>query len=368
LGYNELFNIKQLEEGDITLLVSARIFSHVHKETIIQIDNLKKMSGKGNIFLATQNKIIVLCGFSSIDSSANQANIWVYPSESNWSAKYGDTSNEVYSIFLSKVFSFLAYEAFYKKNLHKIYICVKDSEVLPISILEKHRWKKEGVLVNHFYERYTYFDGLNYAMFQKDFFRYSTSLITFLTGYLIVRATNDSVFGISIIKEGDFLPSFINDDFECKNQVYDSDNKIIHPLGARAVYVSPDAYQYLSDASIQLLEYINKTRTSFDLTYEYSNATFFQKQVWEATIAIPYGETRNYEEIAYKIKPNGKNSELRLLSRAVGTALGKNPIMIAIPCHRVIGKDRKLKGFAGGLEVKDYLLSSEILMRKEVLK
>jgi methylated-DNA-[protein]-cysteine S-methyltransferase len=80
--------------------------------------------------------------------------------------------------------------------------------------------------------------------------------------------------------------------------------------------------------------------------------TPFQKNVWEALLAIPYGETRSYRDLAKKLG----NPEA---TRAVGAANGRNPISIIVPCHRVIGSNGKLTGFAGGLETKARLLQLE---------
>ncbi|AIX74412.1 MAG: methylated-DNA--[protein]-cysteine S-methyltransferase [Mixta calida] len=80
--------------------------------------------------------------------------------------------------------------------------------------------------------------------------------------------------------------------------------------------------------------------------------TEFQKKVWQALVAIPYGETRSYSEIARAI---GHPAAVR----AVGAANGRNPISIIAPCHRVIGANGKLTGFAGGLDAKAFLLAIE---------
>lgn len=80
--------------------------------------------------------------------------------------------------------------------------------------------------------------------------------------------------------------------------------------------------------------------------------TAFQQQVWRTLSQIPFGTTRNYAEIAEKI---GKPTAVR----AVGSAIGANPVLITIPCHRVIGKNGKLTGYRGGLEMKEYLLQLE---------
>lgn len=101
----------------------------------------------------------------------------------------------------------------------------------------------------------------------------------------------------------------------------------------------------------ELTEYFEEKRKKFDFPYELKG-TEFQKKVWKALCDIPYGETRTYKEIATVIG-NAK------ASRAVGMANNKNPIMIAVPCHRVIGSNGKLVGYAGGLDMKDGLLNIE---------
>ena len=80
--------------------------------------------------------------------------------------------------------------------------------------------------------------------------------------------------------------------------------------------------------------------------------TPFQQKVWEALRTIPYGETRTYKEIAIQI---GHNQSFR----ALGMANNRNPIVVVVPCHRVIGYDGKLTGYAGGLDVKEQLLELE---------
>ncbi len=98
-------------------------------------------------------------------------------------------------------------------------------------------------------------------------------------------------------------------------------------------------------------EYFAGARKAFDLPLDFFG-TAFQKRVWFELLNIPFGETRTYGEIAHAIgKPRA--------FRAVGAANGKNPISIVAPCHRVIGKDGSLTGFAGGLAAKECLLGIE---------
>lgn len=108
----------------------------------------------------------------------------------------------------------------------------------------------------------------------------------------------------------------------------------------------------IKQAKQQLDEYFQGKRKVFDLPLNPSGTTF-QKKVWSALCNIPYGETRSYQEIAVAIDcPKG--------CRAVGLANNKNPIVILIPCHRVIGKNGSLVGYALGLEMKQHLLDLEI--------
>lgn len=107
----------------------------------------------------------------------------------------------------------------------------------------------------------------------------------------------------------------------------------------------------LQAARKQLTEYLAGTRKKFELPLHF-HGTEFQQKVWKALQQIPYGETRSYGEMAAAVG-NPK------ASRAIGGANNKNPIMIIVPCHRVIGADGSLVGFGGGLPVKKYLLDLE---------
>ena len=107
----------------------------------------------------------------------------------------------------------------------------------------------------------------------------------------------------------------------------------------------------LMKAIVQLTEYFEGRRREFDLPIN-PKGTEFQRKVWKALAGIPYGETRTYGEIATQIGN-------RKAARAVGNANNKNPILLLIPCHRVIGADGSLTGFGCGLNIKEYLLNLE---------
>jgi methylated-DNA-[protein]-cysteine S-methyltransferase len=107
----------------------------------------------------------------------------------------------------------------------------------------------------------------------------------------------------------------------------------------------------LATAAIQLEQYFAGERTEFDLDVQLEG-TPFERRVWAEVRAIPYGETASYAEIARRIGSPGA-------SRAVGRANGHNPIAVIVPCHRVVGSDGSLTGYAGGIEMKRALLDLE---------
>ena len=116
-------------------------------------------------------------------------------------------------------------------------------------------------------------------------------------------------------------------------------------------HVETPEHWLLLKAEQQLMEYFEGVRTVFDLPYQV-NGTDFQKSVWDALAKIPYGTVKTYGTIAKEI------GSVKA-SRAVGGACNKNPIAIVIPCHRVVGSNGNLTGFAGGLTVKETLLQLE---------
>jgi len=112
-----------------------------------------------------------------------------------------------------------------------------------------------------------------------------------------------------------------------------------------------EAEGVIADTLRQLDEYFEGTRREFDLPLA-PRGTPFQLAVWNALLEIPYGETTSYGEIARSVgRPNAV--------RAVGQANGRNPIAIVVPCHRVIGSDKSLTGYGGGMDRKRFLLGLE---------
>ncbi|MCX7856303.1 MAG: methylated-DNA--[protein]-cysteine S-methyltransferase [Anaerolineae bacterium] len=119
-------------------------------------------------------------------------------------------------------------------------------------------------------------------------------------------------------------------------------------VGPESLEENPAA---LSEAVIQLREYFSRLRREFDLPLDL-RGTPFQRRVWEELQRVLYGQTVVYSELARRVGRPGA-------ARAVGHAVGANPIPIIVPCHRVVGADGSLVGYGGGLEIKSALLRLE---------
>lgn len=147
-------------------------------------------------------------------------------------------------------------------------------------------------------------------------------------GKLTVYFTENGIIALSFAEEGDNL-------------------KYIERYYSTPIEVDKKDYNYHEE----IIKYLNGNLKRFTLPI-FFKGTPFQESVWKELLNIPYGETRTYKELAENVGcPKGP--------RAVGGALNKNPIAIIVPCHRVIGSNGKLVGFAGGLDIKSRLLELE---------
>ena len=115
----------------------------------------------------------------------------------------------------------------------------------------------------------------------------------------------------------------------------------------------------LEDCAIQLREYFEGTRTTFDLKLN-PEGTDFQKVIWELLQEIPFGKTISYLQLSKRL---GDVNAIR----AIANANGKNPLWIIVPCHRVIGSDGRLTGYAGGLHRKKWLIEHENPYKQQTL-
>jgi methylated-DNA-[protein]-cysteine S-methyltransferase len=133
------------------------------------------------------------------------------------------------------------------------------------------------------------------------------------------------------------------------NQPFDELSNYVKRQFGESTLIQED--EQLSPYSKEIVEYLLGTRGEFTVPFDFRGTTF-QLAVWHALCRIPYGQTKSYSEIAAEVqKPSAV--------RAVGTAIGANPLLITVPCHRVIGKNGALSGYRGGMEMKKRLLELE---------
>jgi len=133
---------------------------------------------------------------------------------------------------------------------------------------------------------------------------------------------------------------------------FDGQRHLPPELVGPAVWPTDPDHPVLKKVSQQLTEYFAGQRTQFDVPLDLACGTAFQQSVWQALLAIPQGGTASYGEVSQRI---GKPAAVR----AVGAAVGRNPVSIIVPCHRVMGANGALTGYAGGLDRKSALLRLE---------
>jgi methylated-DNA-[protein]-cysteine S-methyltransferase len=121
---------------------------------------------------------------------------------------------------------------------------------------------------------------------------------------------------------------------------------------ASAALLDGQVSSRLREAQAQLTDYLAGTRHSFDLSLDLSRGTSFQQKVWRTLLCVSYGRLRSYQWVAVRV--GGSQ-----YARAVGNAVGANPMPIVIPCHRIVAQDASLGGFSGGLPTKRKLLALE---------
>ena len=133
---------------------------------------------------------------------------------------------------------------------------------------------------------------------------------------------------------------------------FDDQRHLPRELVGPAVWPSDPDHLVLKEVISQLTEYFSGQRSSFDVPLDLAYGTAFQQSVWQALLKIPQGGTASYGEVSQRI---GKPAAVR----AVGAAVGRNPVSIIVPCHRVMGAGGTLTGYAGGLARKSALLKLE---------
>jgi O-6-methylguanine DNA methyltransferase len=189
---------------------------------------------------------------------------------------------------------------------------------------------------------------------------------SFKYGWIAVSGDRDGIKSIDFVRSGTEIAVFNYVWHAQKLKLLDENTGFMKKPPALPVTTAAESWinsEYILPSPVaaagrQILEYLEGRRRQFDLPLKLNSGSDFQNSVWNAILDTPYGAVATYEDLAVKI--SGNSDRARVLTRAVGAACGANPLPIVVPCHRIIGKNGRLTGFNGGLDIKEYLLNHEM--------
>lgn len=186
------------------------------------------------------------------------------------------------------------------------------------------------------------------------------SFVAFKFGWLAISGSIRGIRKIDFVRTGSRIADTIMAMYAQYSGLLDENGAVISPDDADilAKVMEIQLPQPVVIASAQLTEYLEGKRRDFDLELEREHYSSFQRRVWAEICNVPYGATATYEDLAVKLSSPGQKPHT--LARAVGTACASNPLPLVVPCHRIIGKNGRLTGFNGGVDIKEYLLNHEM--------
>jgi O-6-methylguanine DNA methyltransferase len=249
---------------------------------------------------------------------------------------------------------------FIRENIHKISIILYGSNLYLENILLEEGFIQEAVLKDEIETETGFEDAGLFCLLRPDYRGYNYCFVPFPLGVVVVGGGPEMIDRLYLLHYGDPVEDPFARDVAMQSGFLDASGRLLN--NKDDLYKLDDSSgetlpQEVWKAYRELTEYFDKKRSAFTVRYDLSAATPFQRKVWEALTRISYGNMRSYEDIAKDI--SSSPSEARKLTRAVGAACSDNPYPVIIPCHRVIGKDGTLVGFAAGLDIKDFLLTHE---------
>lgn len=255
---------------------------------------------------------------------------------------------------------------FYELDIFRLELLLTADELRPDGGLAG--WEKEAVLRQARYnsEKMLHQDVMMYVLLRPRYKGRGAAFVLFPRGILAIYGTESYVLETGFAHFGSAFSKFWQQEAAQINNLLDDKGELraydeLKPMfQARGLCAAPNLPQMVKKAAIQAGEYFSGNRKDFQLEFYFQNGSRFQKKVWLALADIPFGATWSYEEMAEYISADDERDKAKKLSRAVGSACAANPMSLFLPCHRVIGKDGKLTGFGGGLDIKEYLLEHEM--------
>jgi O-6-methylguanine DNA methyltransferase len=246
--------------------------------------------------------------------------------------------------------------AFYHFGLHRVEMRLPIEKGQPTDLFG---WTREGVLRGASPREDGYRDVALLSMLREEFDGYGIAFVPFARGYVHVRGDRDAVEEIGFLKADQPVEAGPLRSAAFLQGLCDREGVLVSQGTSTPGTAKPTKLPAeVQRAAHQIEEYVTGGRTSFEIRTN-ASGSLFQHNVWNTLLEIPYGTTLTYEQVALRLSKQEPEAARRL-TRAIGSACSANPIAIVVPCHRVIGKDNKLVGFSGGLDVKEWLLEHEM--------
>ena len=274
-------------------------------------------------------------------------------------AAANDTENDCLAYHIKAIDLIIRY-AFFTMGLHRVSILVGENDSILESIVVGCGMRQDAFLEDALRENGVFISAGLYSLLVSDYPDYSVAFVPFQKGIVAIRGSGEAVEGTRFYLYEQSVDDSLDRSVAIRIGIADQNGFLYNKQTIADMDLQDIKLRSEVDkCAKELREYFDKRRTKFDVRVSFPYGSDFQKHVWEQLCEIPFGVTVSYEDIALALTANDKIAA-RNLTRAVGSACSDNPLPILVPCHRVIGKDGRLIGFSGGVEIKDYLLNHEM--------
>ena len=278
-----------------------------------------------------KEQLFGVLGLENYSAKNRSADAVMYFPDTALSGDLPDISQE----HRTSAFDSLLRYAFFDQQIHRVSMLIPVTDEESEKILLSCHMQQEAVLDEALYVDGAYCDGALFSLLDSEYPDYSVGFVPFRKGVVAIRGDNEVIEMTRFFSYGKPVEGNLERNVAIRTGIADSSG-VLKEEG------SPE-YKDLFD--MQFPKEVMRCMTEL--------------KVWDQVSTIPYGVTKSYEDIALDLTGGDKVSA-RNLTRAVGAACGDNPLPILVPCHRIIGKDGRLVGFSGGLEIKEFLLNHEM--------
>ena len=343
---------------DASLLKERGFFLHVTDDVTSFIRAVLADTRK-KYFIATyegeQGKTVIgVLGLNNISRMNNSAEAVFFFDSSDEGESNAQTDLQIIAM------DHLLRHAFFELQIHRISMLIPVTDLHAETILSSCHMRQEALLEEAIRIDDVYVDGALFSLLDSEYPDYSVGFVPFKKGVIAIRGDNEVVESTHFLTYGKKVEGVLERNVAIRSGIADA-NGILKEADAMEYSDLPDMAfpDEVKRCMQQIAEYFQKRRSDFSIHARPIRGSDFQKKVWEKVSNIPYGATCSYEDIALLLT-GGDKSTAKNLTRAVGAACSDNPLPILVPCHRIIGKDGKLVGFSGGLEIKEFLLNHEM--------